>query len=79
MEAQGRERYSSYSFTTLALNGGEWSMSHPGHALPPGKGTLVPTGQEVGRAPEPVSTQRLEEKSFASAEDQTLIARSSSP
>jgi hypothetical protein len=34
------------------------------HALPPEKGPLVPTGQEAGLAPEPVWTQRLEEKSF---------------
>jgi hypothetical protein len=31
-------RYSSYSFTILALCGGEWSASRPGRALPPGKG-----------------------------------------
>jgi hypothetical protein len=27
--------YSSYSFSTTALNGGEWSASRPGLALPP--------------------------------------------
>jgi hypothetical protein len=38
MEALGGERmYSSYSFTTSALDGGEWSASRPCHALPPGK------------------------------------------
>jgi hypothetical protein len=31
-------RYTSYSFTTSALDGGEWSVSLPGRALPPGKG-----------------------------------------
>jgi hypothetical protein len=31
-------RYSSYSFTTSALDRGEWSASRPGRALPPGKG-----------------------------------------
>jgi hypothetical protein len=41
MEALGGERkYSSYSFTTSALDGGEWSAS----------------------CPEPVWTQRIEEK-----------------
>jgi hypothetical protein len=53
------------------------------HALaalyPPGKGLRVPIVQEAGRAPEPVWTQRLEEKSFAPAGDRTPIARSSSP
>jgi hypothetical protein len=60
-------RYSSYSFLTSALDGGEWSASRPGCALPPGRGPPEPTGQEAGWAPEPVWTQRLEEeeKSFA--------------
>jgi hypothetical protein len=31
-------RYSSYSFSTSALDGGEWSASRFGRALPPGKG-----------------------------------------
>jgi hypothetical protein len=64
---------------TSALDGGEWLASRPGHALPPGKGPSVPTGQEAGWAPEPVWTQRLEEKSLAPAGDQTSISRSSSP
>jgi hypothetical protein len=77
--ARGESRYSSYSFTTSALDGGEWSASRPGRALPPGKGPPVPIAQEAGWAPEPVWTQRLEEKSFAPAGDRTPIARSSSP
>jgi hypothetical protein len=36
----------------------------PGRALPPGKGLPVPIGQEAGWAPEPVWTQRIEEKIF---------------
>jgi len=60
----GERRYSSYSFSTSALDGGEWSASRPGHALPPGKGPQVPIVQEAGWAPEPVWTQRLEEKSL---------------
>jgi hypothetical protein len=51
----------------------------PATLLPPGKGTQVPIVQEAGWAPEPVWTQRLEEKSFAPARDRTPIARSSSP
>jgi hypothetical protein len=49
--------YSSCSFTTSALYGGEWSDSRADSALPPGKGPPVPTGQEAGWAPEPVWTQ----------------------
>jgi hypothetical protein len=54
--------YSSYSFLTSALNGGEWSESRPGRALP-----TVPIVQKAGWASKLVWTQRLEEKSFASA------------
>jgi hypothetical protein len=40
MEALGGERkYSSYSFTTSALDGGEWSASRPGRAFTPGERT----------------------------------------
>jgi hypothetical protein len=78
MEALGGERrYSSYSFSTSALDGGERSASRPGRVLPPGKGSPVPIVQEAGWAPEPVWTQRLEEKSFAPAGG--IEARSSSP
>jgi hypothetical protein len=53
------------------------------HALaalyPRGKEPPVPIVQEAGWAPEPVWTQRLEEKSFASAWDQTSIAQLYSP
>jgi hypothetical protein len=62
--AWAERRYSSYSFSTSALNGGGWSASRPGRALAPGKGPPVPTGKEAGWAPQPVWTQRLEEKSF---------------
>jgi hypothetical protein len=58
MEALGGERnYSSYSFTTSALDGGEWSLSRPGRALTQGKGPPVPIVQEAGWAPEQVWTQ----------------------
>jgi hypothetical protein len=70
----GERRYSSYSFTNSALDGGEWSASRPGRALLPGKGPPVPIVQEAGWAPEPVWTQRLEETSFAPTGDRTPIA-----
>jgi hypothetical protein len=44
--------------------GGEWSASRPYRALPPGIGPPVPIGEEAGWDPEPVWTQRIEEKSF---------------
>jgi hypothetical protein len=55
-------KYSSYSFLTSALDGGDWSASGPGRALAPGKGPPVPIVQENRWAPEPVWTQRLEVK-----------------
>jgi hypothetical protein len=42
---------------TSALDGGEWSVSRPGRASPPGKGPPVPIVQEAGCTPEPVWTQ----------------------
>jgi hypothetical protein len=60
----GERKYSSYSFSTSALDGGERSASHPGRALPPVKGLPTFFVREAGWASEPVWTQRLEEKSF---------------
>jgi hypothetical protein len=63
--------------------GTRWGVSGQRHAaaalLPPGKGPPVPIVQEAGCAPEPLWTQRIEEKSFSPAGDRTPIARSSSP
>jgi hypothetical protein len=72
----GDRRYSSYSFLTSALEGGEWSASGPGRALPPGKEPPVPVVQEAGWALEPVWTQRLEGKSSASVWDRTPAVQS---
>jgi hypothetical protein len=52
------EEYSSYSFSTSALDGGEWSVSRPGRALAPGKDSRYPLHRTLG------GPQRLEEKSF---------------
>jgi hypothetical protein len=71
----GERRYSSYSFLTSALDGGEWSASRPCRALSPGKGPPVPIVQEAGWAPEPVWTQVLEEKSSAPVGDRTPIVQ----
>jgi hypothetical protein len=60
----GERTYSSYSFSTSALDGGEMSVSRPGRTLAPGKGPPVTIAQVAGWAPEPVWTQRLEKKSF---------------
>jgi hypothetical protein len=35
----GERRYRSYSYSTSALDGGEWSASRPGRALAPGERT----------------------------------------
>jgi hypothetical protein len=35
----GERRYSSYSFSTSPLDGGEWSASRPGRAFTPGERT----------------------------------------
>jgi hypothetical protein len=59
----GERKYSSYSFLTSALRGGEWSASRPGRALALEIGPMVPIVQEAGWTLEPVWTQRLEEKS----------------
>jgi hypothetical protein len=70
------ESYSSYSFLTSTLYGGEWSVSHPGRALPPGKDphhthwTEGWVGLRAGLDTEP------REKSFASARDRTLVMQS---
>jgi hypothetical protein len=48
---------SSYSFSTVALDGGEWSASRAGCAVAPGKGLPVQIVQEAGWAPEPVKLQ----------------------
>jgi hypothetical protein len=61
------KRYSSYSFSASALDGGEWSAPLPGRVLAPGKGPPVPILREAAWTPELVWAQRLEEKFFASA------------
>jgi hypothetical protein len=38
MDAQGERSYSSYSFTTSALDWDEWLASRPDRVLSPGKG-----------------------------------------
>jgi hypothetical protein len=72
----GERRYSSYSYLTSALDGGEWSASRPGRALPPGKEPRFPLNRRLGGPPEPVWTQRLEEKSSASVGDRTPVVQS---
>jgi hypothetical protein len=69
----GERMYISYSFLTSALDGGGWSVTRPGRALPLGKG---PIGQEAGWAPEAVWKKRLEEKSSASVGDRTPVVQS---
>jgi hypothetical protein len=64
--------YSSYSFSTSALDGSVWSASHPGRALPfRGKYPL----HSLGSTQELVWTPRLQEKSFSSAGDRTPVVQ----
>jgi hypothetical protein len=51
-KALGGEEVSSYSFSTSALDEGEWSASRPGRASAPGKGPPVPIVQETGWVPD---------------------------
>jgi hypothetical protein len=69
LDGGAERRYGSYSFTTSALDGGEWSASRHGHVLAAGRGPPVPIVQEAGWASEVVWVQRLEEKSVASVWD----------
>jgi hypothetical protein len=46
--AKGEMRYSFYSFLTSALDGGEWSASRLGRALPPGKNPRYPLDRRLG-------------------------------
>jgi hypothetical protein len=64
-------RYSSYSFLTSALDGGDWSASRLGRALPPGKGSPGThwTGGWVGPRAD------LEEKSSAHVGDRTAVVQ----
>jgi hypothetical protein len=74
--AWGDRRYSPSSFLTAALDGGEWSASRPSRALPPEKGPPVHILQEAGWAPEPVWTQRLQDKSSVPVGDRTPVVQS---
>jgi hypothetical protein len=73
----GERIYSSYSFTTSTLDGVSGQHHAPAAFYP--RGRTPGTHWTGGWAPEPVWTQRLEEKSFTPAGDRTPIARSSSP
>jgi hypothetical protein len=56
--------YSSYSFSTSILDGAQWSGSHPGRALAPGKGPRYPLYRRLGGPQSRSGHKRLEEKSF---------------
>jgi hypothetical protein len=45
--ALGERRYSSHSLLTSALDGGEWSASRPGRALPRGKDPRYPLDRRL--------------------------------
>jgi hypothetical protein len=47
IERQGESKYSFYSFTTLALDGVEWSASRPTRDFPPGNGPRYPLDRRL--------------------------------
>jgi hypothetical protein len=55
--------YSSYSLLTSAIDGGEWSSSRPGRALPRGKDPRYPLYRRLGGS-QRLCAQRIEEKSL---------------
>jgi hypothetical protein len=64
MQALGGEELWLLLILDLGTRWSVWLGSRPGRALVSGKEPPVPIVQEAGWAPEPVWTQRLEEKSF---------------
>jgi hypothetical protein len=69
---QGGKQYSFYLFLTSAPDGGEWSVSCPGSALPLGNEPWYPLDGLQSWS----GHWRLEKKSFASAGDRTSIIQS---
>jgi hypothetical protein len=47
-DAKAERRYNSYSFFNSAVDGGEWSASRLGRALPPGKEPQYPLDRRLG-------------------------------
>jgi hypothetical protein len=60
---RGERIYSSYSFTSSALDGTSSQRHAPAALYPRRNDPPVPIRQEIGWAPEPVWTRRLQEKS----------------
>jgi hypothetical protein len=76
MEAQGKRRYSSYSFTTSAIDGVSGQRHAPGALYPQGKDPWYPLNRRLCGS-QSWCGQSLEKNPLASAEDRTSIARSS--
>jgi hypothetical protein len=76
-DAKGDRKYTSYSFFISALPDGVSGQRRTlSRALPLGKGPPVPIGWEAGWPLELVCSQRVGEKSFASARDLTPVVQS---
>jgi hypothetical protein len=79
MEAQGERKYSSYSFTTSALDGVNGQPYTPATLYPRGKDPLYALDMRLG-GPQSRSGNEVRGKNpLASAGDRTSIARWSSP
>jgi hypothetical protein len=72
-------RYSSYSFSTSALDAGEWSASRPGRTLPRGKDPRHPLYRRLSEPQSRSGYRGYRKNPFVSAGDRTSNARSSSP
>jgi hypothetical protein len=71
-------RYSSYSFTTSALDRDEWSASHPFCSLPQGKDPWYPLDTWLGGPQSWFGHKGWRKNPLASAGDRTSIAQTSS-
>jgi hypothetical protein len=71
----GERRYSSYSFSTSALDEGEWSASRPGRALAPEKGPPVPIVQGLGGPQSGSGDEDTGKNPFASAGDRNTTVK----
>jgi hypothetical protein len=74
--AKGERKYSSYSFLSSVLDGGEWPASRLRPLFARGKGPPVHIVKKTGWASELIWTRRLEKISTNSAGNKTPVIQS---